>query len=128
MNEVKKALPTTWEKADDLAMTAVRMSDAGLPVQNRRYMTCNLHNYVAELFGMAKIGVLDLGHNRRKLELAIERFSLKYKWANKAKALKLFNDAWEHVKAAENPRMFLRQHQNEDEPKRIIDQYVAEWS
>jgi hypothetical protein len=128
MSEVKKVVPTAWAKVDEAAKLAMRMSASDLPPQNRRYMSANLHNYIAELFGMAKIGVVDLAYNRRQLELGVERWCIKYRWSNKAKALRLFNDAWDNVKAAENPRMFLRQHQDEEGPKRIIDEFVEkEW-
>jgi hypothetical protein len=124
MTDVKEAIPQKWEKLDDTAKIAMRLSQAGLPSENRRYQVVNLHDRIAQLFGMAKIGGVDLDFNRRKLEQRVEQLCAKYKWANSAKAFKYLNDAWEHVKAANNPRMFLRQYQNEPDVKVFLDVYL----
>jgi hypothetical protein len=117
-----------WDKLDTLAMLVVRMSDHGLPVTHRHYSSVNLHSSIAELFGMAKLGVLDIDYNRRILDLAVERQCTTFKWADKVRACKLLNDAWDDVRAAQEPRMFLRQYQDGLEPKRLIDEFVAkEW-
>lgn len=122
--------PKKWDKLNETARVAMRLSDAGLAEMNRRYLMVNLHDYIAQLFLSSRIdGNLDLVYNRRKLELGLERLCSAYKWANKAKALRLLNEAWEHVQdTRENPRMFLRQYQDEPGPRALIDEYVAkEW-
>lgn len=117
-----------WDKLDILAKLVVRMSDHMLPVANRRYPSVTLHSDIAELFGMARLGVLDLDYNRRILDLTVERNCMKFKWADKVRAFKLLNDAWDDVKAAKDPRMFNRKFQEDLEQRRLIDEFVAkEW-
>jgi hypothetical protein len=125
MNEVKKVIPNKWDKLDDVAKLSMRLSQPSLPPENRRYMVVNLHDYVAQLFGMSKIGVLDLNFNRRRLEMLVESYCKKNRWADRVKALRYLNDAWEHVRDSKEPRMYLRKNQDNEEPKRLIDEYLA---
>ena len=124
--EIKK-LPPRWDKLEGMAMVAVRLSQKGQQPETRRYQVVNLHNYVAELFGMVKIGAIDLDFQRRELDLRIQALCMKFSWADLKTAMRYANDAWEHVRDAEDQRMFLRKHQEMEEPKKFIDEYLAGW-
>jgi hypothetical protein len=127
--QVVKKLPKRWDKLENMAMTAVRLSQKGMPPENRRYQVVNLHDYAAQLFLLTTVPSLgiDLNFQRRELDLRIEALCLKFKWADRRVAMRYANDAWEHVRDAGDQRMFLRKHQEVEEPKQFIDKYLENW-
>ena len=126
--EIKK-LPSRWDKLESMATVAVRLSQKGVQPDARRYQVVNLHNYVAELFELAKTPLfnIDLDFQRRELDLRIQALCMKFPWADLKVAMRYANDAWEHVRDAMDQRMFLRKHQEMEEPKKFIDDYLAGW-